>query len=61
MIEVFTIKVIFCVIAFLEAACLGVIPILSSKFRESPMILGLANAFSGGVFLAIAFMHIFPE
>ena len=25
------------------------------------MILGIANAFSGGVFLAIAFMHIFPE
>jgi len=47
--------------AFFEAAILGVIPIKSSKFRESPMVLGIANAFSGGVFLAIAFMHIMPE
>ena len=40
---------------------LGSIPILSSKFSESPCVLGVANAFSGGVFLAIAVMHIMPE
>lgn len=56
-----TIKVAFMIIAFLEAAILGVIPLKSARFRESPMILGIANAFSGGVFLAIAFMHIMPE
>jgi len=37
------------------------IPVYSKKFSESPMILGMANAFSGGVFLAIALMHIMPE
>lgn len=55
------IKIIFIIIAFLEATILGLVPLKSSKFRESPMILGIANAFSGGVFLAIAFMHIMPE
>ena len=34
---------------------------MSSSCRESPKILGIANAFAGGVFLAIAFMHILPE
>ena len=54
-------KAIFMITAFLEAAILGSVPILSSKFQESPCVLGVANAFSGGVFLAIALMHIMPE
>lgn len=37
------------------------IPTWSSSCRESPKILGIANSFAGGVFLAIAFMHITPE
>jgi zinc transporter 1/2/3 len=40
---------------------MGLIPVKSQKFKESPKILGVANAFSGGVFLAIALMHIMPE
>lgn len=37
------------------------IPTWSSNCRESPKILGIANSFAGGVFLAIALMHIMPE
>lgn len=40
---------------------MGVIPVKVKSFRESPKILGIANAFSGGVFLAISLMHIMPE
>lgn len=40
---------------------MGMIPVKSKSFRESPKILGVANAFSGGVFLAIALIHIVPE
>ena len=29
--------------------------------KNSPKILGVANAFAGGVFIAIALMHIMPE
>lgn len=54
-------KIIFMIVAFLEAALLGLIPVKSSSFKESPMLLGVANAFSGGVFIAIACMHIMPE
>ena len=55
------IKIAFIIIAFVEAVGLGIIPVISTKFKESPMILGIANAFSGGVFIAIAMMHIMPE
>ena len=56
-----TLKLVFILIAFLEAALLGLVPVKSKSFKESPMILGIANAFSGGVFVAIACMHIMPE
>jgi len=39
----------------------GLIPTCSKSCRENPKILGIANAFAGGVFLGIAFMHILPE
>lgn len=49
------------VVAFLEGFISGMIPTWSESCRKSPKILGIANAFAGGVFLAIAFMHITPE
>lgn len=54
-------KLGFILVSFTEALVMGLIPVKSKSFRESPKILGVANAFSGGVFLAIAIMHIMPE
>ena len=54
-------KIIFIILSFLEAMIAGLIPTWSSSCRESPKILGIANSFAGGVFLAIAFVHITPE
>ena len=59
--KVFWTKIGFIIAAFLEALITGFIPTWSSSCRESPKILGIANSFAGGVFLAIAFMHITPE
>ena len=59
--SVLGLKIIFVVVSFIEAAGLGLVPVYSKSFQESPKILGVANAFSGGVFLAIALMHIMPE
>ena len=59
--EPLTLKIIFIFVALLEAIILGLIPVYSTRFSESPKILGIANSFSGGVFLAIALMHIMPE
>ena len=39
----------------------GVIPAKVERCKQSPTFLGLANAFSGGLFLAIALIHILPE
>ena len=50
--------ILFC---FAEAFVAGLVPTWSSSCRESPKILGIANSFAAGVFLAIAFMHILPE
>mmetsp|Transcript_22728 Transcript_22728/g.16097 ORF Transcript_22728/g.16097 Transcript_22728/m.16097 type:complete len:131 (-) Transcript_22728:280-672(-) len=56
-----TLKGIFIGIIFLEALLSGLFPSLNRNCRESPKCLGIANAFSGGVFIAIAFVHILPE
>ena len=56
-----TLKIIFIFVALFEAIIMGLIPVYSTRFSESPKILGVANAFSGGVFLSIALMHIMPE
>ena len=58
---VVTIQVTFiCCIALL-AFISGIVPTKLPWCKNSIHFLGIANAFSGGVFIAIAFMHIIPE
>ena len=40
---------------------LGLIPAYSKYCRNSQLTLSLMNCFAGGVFLAMAFVHILPE
>jgi len=54
-------KLGFIFIAFLEAFIAGLIPVKFKSFSESPKILGIANTFSAGIFIAIALIHIMPE
>ncbi len=49
------IVILFCVVY------LGLIPAYSKYFRSSKVILSLMNCFAGGVFLAMALIHILPE
>ena len=58
---VLILQICFIVAVFFEALIAGMIPTIWTSCRESPKILGIANSFAGGVFLAIAFMHIMPE
>jgi len=44
----------------LNVAC-WLIPLKSKKISENKLGLSLANAFSGGVFLSLAFGHLIPE
>ena len=59
--KVLWLKIMFIVLSFSEAIIAGFIPTWSTNCRENPKILGIANSFAGGVFLAIAFCHITPE
>ena len=58
---VFWTKIGFIIVCFAEALVSGMIPTWSRSCRESPKILGIANSFAGGVFLAIALVNITPE
>lgn len=58
---VFWTKIAFIIAVALEALISGMIPTWSPSCRESPKVMGIANSFAGGVFLAIALMHITPE
>ena len=58
---VFWTKINFIVVCWCEAFFSGCFPTWSAGCRENPKILGIANAFASGVFLAIALIHILPE
>jgi zinc transporter 1/2/3 len=54
-------KVIFqAILTFINVVC-WLIPLRSKKISENKLALSLANAFSGGVFLSLAFGHLIPE
>lgn len=59
--NVFWAKLIFIVVIWCEAFFSGCFPTWSQGCRENPKILGIANAFASGVFIAIALVHILPE
>ena len=54
-------KWIFIVVCFAVTVAAGLAPMKIKSFNSNPKLLGIANSFSGGVFLAIAFCHILPE
>lgn len=54
-------KVIFQIfLTAMNVAC-WLIPLRAKKITENKFALGIANAFSGGVFLSLAFGHLIPE
>lgn len=56
-----TIQIIFIFVAFFEALLMGLLPVKCKAFSTNMAVLGVANAYSGGVFISIATMHIMPE
>lgn len=54
-------KIIFqAILTTINVAC-WLIPLRSKQISENKLGLSLANAFSGGVFLSLAFGHLIPE
>lgn len=56
-----TVKWIFIFVIFLITVGAGIAPMKIPSCSQNAKWLGIANCFSGGVFLAIAFVHILPE
>jgi len=54
-------KIVFVFIFFFLALAAGIIPAKSTRCKANQTLLGVANSFAAGVFMAIAFMHILPE
>jgi zinc transporter ZupT len=55
------IKVVFIFVIFAIALVAGVLPAKIKGCGQNKTFMGLANAFSGGLFLAIALVHVLPE
>jgi threonine/homoserine/homoserine lactone efflux protein len=59
--SILVIKVVFIFVCFIMTFLAGLVPMKWRACRNNDKWLGLANTFSGGVFLAIAFIHLIPE
>jgi zinc transporter ZupT len=60
MTTIMKLKIALIVILF-AIVYLGLIPAYSKFCRSSKVTLSLMNCFAGGVFIAMAFIHILPE
>jgi zinc transporter 1/2/3 len=56
-----TIKIIFIFAIAAIAFISGMLPVKIEGCGKNKTFMGLANAFSGGLFLAIALVHVLPE
>jgi zinc transporter 1/2/3 len=55
------IKFGFAFIIFVVAVVAGILPAKVKSCGKNKTFMSLANAFSGGLFLAIALVHVLPE
>lgn len=59
--DIVTLKVISFVAILAIAVIGGLIPLLSAKSANSERFFSLGNAFAGGLFLGVGFIHLLPE
>ena len=54
-------KIVFIFVIFAISLVFGILPAKVKKCGRNPKFMSMANAFSGGLFLAIALVHILPD
>lgn len=54
-------KIVFIFVILAEGYICGIAPAKCEMCLSSPLVLSLMNAFSGGVFIAVAIIHVLPE
>ena len=60
-VDIVTVKAISFVAILAIAIVGGLIPLLSAKSTNSERFFSLGNAFAGGLFLGVGFIHLLPE
>ena len=59
--SLFMYKVLTLIIVFAISLTFALIPLKLSYFKSNLKIIGIANAFSAGIFLSVALVHLLPE
>ena len=59
--DIVTVKIVSFVGILAIAIIGGSIPLLSAKYANSERFFSLGNAFAGGLFLGVGFIHLLPE
>ncbi len=54
-------KIGFIIFIFFLAIGSGILPLKLQSFKNNSTAIGLANSFSGGLFLSIALFHVLPD
>lgn len=57
----FALQIVYIVTISVMTLLFGLFPLFCKVCKNSSKFLGVANSFSGGIFLGIAFFHLFPE
>ena len=60
-VDIVTVKAISFVVILAIAIVGGLIPLVSAKSTNSERFFSLGNAFAGGLFLGVGFIHLLPE
>lgn len=56
-----TLKIIAIVVILIESLAFALFPILNKRFKENQKLMGFANAFSAGIFIAAGLLHVLPD
>ena len=59
--ELLTVKIISLIAILAVALLAGMIPLVSARLTNSERFFSLGNAFAGGLFLGVGFIHLLPE
>lgn len=55
------VQIIFIISIIVVTLIFGLFPLFCKVCKNSTRFLGIANSFSGGIFMGIALFHLFPE
>jgi zinc transporter 1/2/3 len=49
------------VVILIESIAFALFPVYNKKFKSNKKLMGLANSFSAGIFIAAGILHVLPD